>query len=201
VENEFVVAGIPEALRWELPPVSWKGGDGALTATAGPRTDLFIDPDGGAPKLTAPRLLATAPAGDFTFSARVGVDFATDFDAGVLLLHATDEAWAKLCFEYSPQGEAMVVSVVTRGVSDDANAFVVDGGEVWLRISRRGGAYAFHASEDGQLWQFVRQFALPEPAPVRVGLAPQSPTGEGCTVTFDEIRFAAERLEDLRSGE
>ncbi len=201
MENEFVVPGLAEALRWEVPPASWKSGDAALVAAAGPQTDLFIDPAGSAPKLTAPRLLAAAPAGDFTLSARVSVDFAADFDAGVLMLYAADDTWAKLCFEYSPQGEAMVVSVVTRGVSDDANAFVVDGGQVWLRISRTGTGYAFHASEDGQLWQFIRQFALPTTAPLRIGFAPQSPTGEGCTVSFDEIRFAPEGVADLRSGE
>lgn len=92
----------------------------------------------------------------------------------------------------------MVVSVVTRGVSDDANAFVVDGREVWLRIARIGAAYVFHASTDGKFWQFVRHFALPgEPV---VGFVVQSPTGEGCTATFADVRFAAERLADLRGG-
>ena len=196
-----MVAGVAEPLRWEVPPARWQAGDErSLTATAGPRTDLFVDPAGSAAKLTAPRLLATPPAGDFTFSARVSVEFAADFDAGVLLLHAKDDAWAKLCFEYSPQGEAMVVSVVTRGHSDDANAFVVDGPQVWLRIARRGDAYAFHASEDGQLWRFVRHFALPSGTPARIGFVAQSPVGEGCAVTFEEIRYAAEHLDDLRDG-
>ena len=58
-------------------------------------------------------------------------------------------SWAKLCFEYSPQREPMVVSVVTRGLSDDCNSFVVDGATVWLRIARVGSAFAFHASTDG----------------------------------------------------
>jgi regulation of enolase protein 1 (concanavalin A-like superfamily) len=194
--DEFALDGLP--LRWQVPPVSWShtGGTG-LIAVAGPRTDLFVDPGGSTQTLNAPRLLGM-PTGDFTLTARVAVDFAADFDAGVLLLHADDRTWAKLCFEYSPQGEPMVVSVVTRGVSDDANAFVVDGREVWLRIARIGAAYVFHASTDGKFWQFVRHFALPgEPA---VGFVVQSPTGEGCTATFADVHFAAERLADLRGG-
>ena len=34
----------------------------------------------------------------------------------------------------------------------------------------------------------------------KIGFEGQSPTGEGCSVTFDEIRFLPERLADLRDG-
>ena len=45
----------------------------------------------------------------------------------------------------------------------------------------------------------MRHFALDgEP---RAGFLAQSPTGEGCTATFEEIRLEAGRLRDLRSGE
>lgn len=171
----------------------------SLAMTAGPRTDLFVDPEGGPPALNAPRLLGR-PAGDFQLSARVTVDFADTFDAGVLALYADDRAWAKLCFERSPQGEPLVVSVVTRGVSDDANAFAVAGHSVWLRISRLGPAHAFHASTDGARWLFVRHFALEPADGLSVGFLAQSPTGAGCSVQFDEIVYRSERLTDLRSG-
>jgi regulation of enolase protein 1 (concanavalin A-like superfamily) len=190
-------------LRWLTEPADWSSPDGtSLTLVAGPRTDGFADPQGAEPVLNAPGLVGDPGGSDYLLSASVSVDFAATYDAGVLLLHADDRAWAKLCFEYSPQGEAMVVSVVSREVSDDCNSFVVDGNRVWLRIARLGPAFAFHASTDGARWSFVRHFALgpgaDEPA---VGFAAQSPTGEGCSVTFDEIRFAAARLGDLRSGE
>jgi hypothetical protein len=171
----------------------------SLSMTAAPRTDLFVDPEGGPPTLNAARLLGR-PSGDFQLSARVTVDFAATFDAGVLALYADDGAWAKLCFEYSPQGEPMVVSVVTRGVSDDANAFAVDGRQVWLRISRLGAAHAFHASTDGARWRFVRHFALEPADDLALGFVAQSPTGDGCAVRFDEIVYRSERLNDLRSG-
>ena len=82
------------------------------------------------------------------------------FDAGVLLLWVDDRNWAKLCFEFSPDREPMIVSVVARGVADDANAFVVDGRTVWLRVSRIDHAYAYHASLDGTTWRMIRFFAL-----------------------------------------
>jgi hypothetical protein len=78
--------------------------------------------------LNAATLLGGPPDGDFQFSARVTVGFESAFDAGVLLLWLDERRWAKLCFEFSPAGEPMIVSVVCRGVSDDANAFVCRAG-------------------------------------------------------------------------
>ncbi|MFC9770877.1 MULTISPECIES: DUF1349 domain-containing protein [unclassified Pseudarthrobacter] len=181
-------------------------GDGLITVTAMPHSDLFIDPTGESGTaaetlLNAVTLLGEPPAGDFVFTARVATTFESTFDAGVLLLWADERHWAKLCFERSPSGAPMVVSVVTRGVADDANAFSVAGQEVWLRIARVGRAFAFHASPDGADWAFVRVFALGDGLPpVRVGFEAQSPTGEGCRVGFDHISFASRTLADLRDG-
>jgi regulation of enolase protein 1 (concanavalin A-like superfamily) len=153
------LASMPMPLRWETAPERWNAEGGGLAIGAGARTDLFIDPQGAAPVLNAPRLLGAA-SGDFMLSARVTVPFQATFDAGVLLVYGDERLWAKLCFEFSPQREPMVVSVVTRGTSDDANAFVVEGNQVWLRVARLGSAYAFHASQDGQRWHMIRHFAL-----------------------------------------
>ncbi len=103
-----------------------------VTASAAPHSDIFIDPGADTElnaesMLNAATLLGVPPDGDFQLSARVSVEFASTYDAGVLLLWIDDRHWGKLCFEFSPDGEPMIVSVVTRGVSDDANAFVVDG--------------------------------------------------------------------------
>jgi uncharacterized protein len=191
---------MPMSLRWLVPAVSSRAGGSSLSLEAAGRTDWFIDPSGAAdPVLNAPALIGEA-TGDYLFSARVGVRFAATFDAGALMLYAGERIWAKLCFEYSPQQEPMIVSVVTRGASDDANGFVVDGDEVWMRIARLGPAFAFHASTDGQVWRLVRHFALGDGVEPAVGFVAQSPTGEGCSVSFDEIRFEAGRLDDLRSG-
>jgi regulation of enolase protein 1 (concanavalin A-like superfamily) len=191
---------MPMSLRWLVPAASSRAGGSSLSLEAVGRTDWFIDPSGAAdPVLNAPALIGEA-TGDYLFSARVCVRFAATFDAGALMLYAGDRVWAKLCFEYSPQQEPMIVSVVTRGASDDANGFVVSGQEVWLRVARLGPAFAFHASTDGQVWRLVRHFALGDGVEPSVGFVAQSPTGEGCSVSFDEIRFEAGRLDDLRSG-
>jgi hypothetical protein len=72
---------------------------------------------------------------------------------------------------------------------------------VWLRVSRIGRVYAYHASLDGRTWQMIRAFVLDdELATHRLGFEGQSPTGDGCRVVFDEIRFSSERLSELRDG-
>jgi len=184
----------------------WTVADDEITATAPPRSDIFISPGGPAgespaPVLNAATLLGSAPPGDFQLSARVSVDFVSTFDAGALMVWIDDHHWAKLCFEFSPEREPMVVSVVARGVADDANSHVVDGPHIWLRISHIDRAYAFHASPDGLTWRLIRFFAIDDGAsPVQAGLVAQAPTGDGCSVRFDHVTFSSTRLGDIRDG-
>jgi regulation of enolase protein 1 (concanavalin A-like superfamily) len=194
------LAPLPMALEWQVAPLDWTVGlDGSLRIVAGPRTDLFVDPAGGPAALGAPRI-AGVVEGAFQLSARVRADLHATFDAGALVLHAADHTWVKLALERSPQGAAMIVSVVTRGLSDDANGRVVTGDGIWLRVSRMGATCGLHASDDGERWELVRHFALDAPDGLAAGFLAQSPTGEGCTATFDDLRFVAEPLAELRDG-
>lgn len=200
-----------DAIPFELTPspgsewtVSTSGREVEVDAL--PHSDIFVDPAGAgvanaATLMNAVTLLGAPPEGDFRLSARVRVDFHSTFDAGTLMLWWSEQYWAKLCFEYSPDGDAMVVSVVNRLVADDANSFTVDGGEIWLRVSRVGDVFAYHASTDGRTWSFVRVFAVDAGgASPKVGFEAQSPTGEGCHVTFEDVAFDTVSLTSMRDG-
>ncbi|MGV2984380.1 DUF1349 domain-containing protein [Microbacterium sp. AGC85] len=187
---------------WDVDPAS-----GRVTTGGLPGTDIFTDPGGVDSQVTsttlhnAATLLTQAPDGDFQLSAKVTVDFQEKFDAGVLFLRHDEKTWAKLCFEYSHENDPMVVTVVNHGVSDDANAFVVDGRTIHLRISRKGKVLAQHASHDGKKWVFVRAFAFPSvDAPLEIGFEAQSPNGQGCAVTFEDPRLSATTISDFRDG-
>ena len=173
---------------------------GALVLTAAAGTDMFADPAGGSAAPDAGRLVGAPPPGDFTLAALVSVSFTSKYDAGVLLVDAGLRHWAKLCFELSPQLTPMAVTVVTRETSDDCNSFEVTADALWLRMTRAGQAWAFHASTDGGWWRLLRYFALPGDTAARVGFLAQSPTGEGCTATFDQISFRSGAPADLRDG-
>jgi uncharacterized protein len=193
--------GLPFALQPEgSPPPGCRITNGeTLTLTAAARTDMFVDPAGADQVPDAGRFVGLPPGGDFTLAARVGVEFASTFDAGVLLVYAAERQWAKLCFEYSPQHRPTAVTVVTRQTSDDCNSFEVDGNTLWLRITRSGAAWAFHVSTDGAWWRLLRYFALDQGL-ARVGFLAQSPAGEGCAATFDQITFRPGAPADLRDG-
>jgi hypothetical protein len=198
--NEFLLESVPAPCEWVNAPAGWRawGGDNLVIA-AGPQTDWFRDPAGGAVTHNAPAALFTPPDECALLSATVSVSFASTFDAGVLLAAADEQLWAKLCFERSPRGEAMIVSVVTKGSSDDCNSVVVDAEEVHLRLATMRKAIAFHYSLDGRLWNLVRHFGLG--TGLRLGFLCQSPTGRGCEASFTGITYRAGELRDIRSGE
>jgi uncharacterized protein len=199
--RDLTVAWLPFPLAPEgYPPCKYQVADGSLVMTGAAATDMFVDPAGAGAVPDAGRLAGPPPDGDFTLAARVTVDFGSSYDAGVLLLHAGERLWAKLCFELSPQRKPTAVTVVTRGTSDDCNSFNVDGRTLWLRMTRSGTAWAFHASTDGDWWRLLRYFSLGDGDPVKVGFLAQSPTGQGCTAAFERIAFRAGAPSDLRDG-
>lgn len=200
--TSFTLSALPGELTWQERPLTWQHEpDDTLTIVAGPQTDWFVDPAGTVAKANAPVALFTPPDSNFRLCAKVTVDFAAMFDAGVLHIHAGPERWAKLCFEQSPQGQMMVVSVVTRGVSDDCNSVVLTENTVYLRITQAGQATAFHYSHDARYWRLVRYFTLGPAERLRIGFSAQSPTGQQCRARFTEIAYQPGLLKDLRNGE
>jgi uncharacterized protein len=169
----------------------------AVTLTAGAGTDFFVHPSTGeAAESAAVRLQPVE--GDFVLSALVEAELASTFDAGALLVRGGTRTWGKLALELSPEGEPTIVSVVTRGRSDDCNSVVVAGRRAWLRVARMGDAFAFHSSADGRRWSLVRHFHLP--GVTEAGFAAQSPTGPGCAATFSDVRLERRTLAELRDG-
>jgi regulation of enolase protein 1 (concanavalin A-like superfamily) len=200
--TDLVVPGVPFPLEPSGSPACQATvSGGSLILVSGAKSDLFIDPEGGeGARPDAGRLTGLPGDLDFTLSARVTVRFASVFDAGVLLLYLSERRWAKLCYELSPQRRPTAVTVVTHGTSDDCNSFETAGGPLWLRITRSGRAWAFHASEDGAWWRLLRYFTLGEASGARVGFLAQSPTGPGCTAIFEEIACKPGAPADLRDG-
>jgi uncharacterized protein len=187
------------ALAWLLEPASFQTTAKTFTISAQAKTDWFVDPNGAAHHDNAPALLFDADK-DFILSSKVTVDFKSTYDAGVLTFYQHPKSWAKLCFERSPQGSPMIVSVVTKGSSDDCNSVAMTENSMYLRISKLGKSCAFHFSSNGDFWHMVRYFAL-EDTPVKAGFLAQSPTGKGCKVKFSDVKFDYKTLKDIRSGE
>ena len=169
-----------------------------VMVAAGARTDLFVSPAGSPPLLNAEALVVDTD-GDFTLAATVRAELRSTFDAGALLLWRDEATWAKLAVELSPEGRPTVVSVVTRGTSDDCNSVALPEAAARLRVARLGAACAFHLWS-GERWELIRHFTL-GPGPLAAGLLAQSPTGDGCAAAFSDVELAARTLGDVRSGE
>lgn len=192
---------LPSPLHWIEMPQSWNlATDNALSITAEARTDWFIDPETGVVTRSAPALVLPVQ-GPYVLRALAAAEHAATYDAAVLFVYVADDVWAKLCLELSPQGQVTVVSVVTKGVSDDCNSVLVSGNSAYLRVAKLDRAYAFHYSTDGQWWSLIRYFTLGDDPNAQVGFIAQSPTGEGCTATFHDITFTPGKLADVRSGQ
>jgi regulation of enolase protein 1 (concanavalin A-like superfamily) len=199
--DALTIPALPAPCIWHNRPADWSlEGDAGLSISAGPKTDWFVDPGGEYAKDNAPAALFTPPDEHCVLSTRVRVRFAADFDAGTLQARLSDDLWGKLCFEYSPQKQPMIVSVVTRGFSDDCNSATIQGDTVHLRIARTPRALAFHYSIDGRYWNLVRYFTLGWMQGLRLGFSAQSPTGEACLAAFSDLNYRAGALQDTRDG-
>jgi regulation of enolase protein 1 (concanavalin A-like superfamily) len=191
------IPGLPGTLDWQNTPRTWNiDAKNVLTISSSPKTDWFVDPFDGTVAKSAPILLFT-PDPDYVLSARVTVKFATKWDAGALMLRGDDHHWAKLSFELSPDGKPTLVTVVTRGLSDDCNSVQLSADSVYLRIAKSGATYVFYFSTNGQSWQILRTFSLDTELPVRVGFESQSPAGPGAVAKFSTITYDPHRIGNI----
>ncbi|HEY6249560.1 MAG TPA: DUF1349 domain-containing protein [Candidatus Angelobacter sp.] len=194
------LTGIPGTLDWHNTPTAWHiTGNTVLNVSSGAKTDWFVDPFDGTVANSAP-ILWFVPADTYVFSARVKVRFSSKWDAGALMLWADDHNWAKLSFELSPDKKPTLVTVVTRGVSDDCNSESITGDTVFLQIARTGQTYVFYYSTDGSVWHILRTFNLATTNKVFLGFESQSPDGAGSSAVFSRIQYAQRKIANIYTG-
>jgi regulation of enolase protein 1 (concanavalin A-like superfamily) len=197
VQKTPSIPGLPGPLTWQNSPRTWNvDSKNELTISSNPKTDWFVDPFDGTVAKTAPILLFT-PGPDYVLSARVTVQFTTKWDAGALMLWGDDHHWAKLSYEFSPDQKPTLVTVVTRGLSDDCNSLSLAGDSVYLRIAKSGNTYVFYFATDGKNWQILRTFSLDTELPIRAGFESQSPEGSGAIAKFSGITYDPHRISNI----
>ena len=163
-------------LAWHVPPLEpAELGGTSIAFAAGPRTDLFTDPAGAEPQAGAPLLLG-GPMGDFQLKrSRLG----QRSRRRSMLLRSSSMPprprggnWRSS----TPRSASRtIVSVVTRGVSDDANASSSRSRTPGCASRERERRFAFHASLDGLWWSLVRYFTFDGAGEAAAGL-PRSVT-------------------------
>ena len=187
-------------LAWEHPPLNWEPlPGGGMRVSAPAKSDYFQDPTGAAQKDDAPFLWLNV-SGDFVARAHVRPVFQSTYDSGVLMVRQDALHWAKLCFEKTDFGTTAAVSVVTNGVSDDANGVDLSAAELWLQMVRVGDVFGLQYALDGSHWRMVRLFKLPLPSSVKVGIVAQCPVGPGTSIDFLSFSVEKRSVQNVRAG-
>jgi regulation of enolase protein 1 (concanavalin A-like superfamily) len=187
-------------LTWDHAPEKWEAlpGEG-LRVFVPAQVDYFQDPAGKIFNDSAPYLWMPI-RGDFIARTHVRPAFTTAYDAGALMVRHDSTHWAKLCFESTDFGTTAAVSVVTNGVSDDANGVNLTCPDLWLQMARQGDVFAFHYSVDGNNWRMVRLFKFQMPDPVKMGLVAQCPIGPETSTDFLYFSIEQKQVKDIRAG-
>lgn len=153
-----------------------------------------------------PESLCNAPyyyteiEGDFVLQVKVSHEFQDIYDSASVMVMKDLKCWAKACFEMTDFGTHAVVSVVTKGDSDDANGCNLEGNSAWLRVCRVGNNFAFHYSTDGEQFYMMRFFHLPVDPTVKVGLLAQAPTGQGGLRVYENLTIEKKTAKNIRAG-
>lgn len=180
--------------------------DNKLIIKAPPVSDFFNNPDSKNETGTAPEFAGNAPfyytevTGDFVMKVQVSHDFKDTYDAAAIMVMHDMNVWAKACFEKTDFDTNAVVSVVTNGVSDDANGCNIDDNTVWLQVCRVGQTFGFQYSIDGENFYMMRYFHIPAGDTVKVGLVAQAPIGQGGERIFENFSLEQKTVSNIRAG-
>lgn len=177
-------------------------GSDSLEMVSSVETDFFIEP--GQPpynKANAPLLLMTVDnTKPFTFSIKVSPKHLVKYDAGMVFLYVNDSEWLKFAFEVDERMIGRIVTVKTKGFSDDNNHDAISTKSVYLKISSDTKVVGFYYSLDAKTWQLVRVFKNEYPQNLKIGIGSQSPVGKGNKSVFSEFQFAETNVKDFRMG-
>jgi uncharacterized protein len=193
------INAIPSLLTWENEPKSVTLKEGILEIEAGPKTDMFRDPNVTYNTDNAPKLLFV-PDKDFVLSATLEHSFINKWDGGAIVLKADSLNWVKFCFERDYLGYRRVVSVVTKDVSDDCNSLAVNDNFIHFKIAKADNVITLYVSTDGKKWLLIRHLQFNTNKEIKVGFLAQSPLGYRCKVKFSNIKYEARKIKDPYTG-
>jgi uncharacterized protein len=194
------IPSISHGLFWENTPERYSIVSNELVIVAGQKTDMFRDPNVTYNTDNAPKLLFKADS-NFVLVTAIEHSFTNKWDGGAIVVKQDSLNWIKFCFEKDYTGARRVVSVVTKGVSDDCNSVAIEGNKVFYKVAKAGPVFTLYYSMDGAQWFLVRHLQFGAMKGVYVGFLAQSPTGDRCEVKFSSITYQAKKIKDPYLGE
>jgi uncharacterized protein len=198
--DSIKINSIPRKLYWENSPERYSIQNDNVVIVAGPKTDMFRDPNVTYNTDNAPKLVFKADE-NFVLTAAIEHTFANKWDGGAIVVKQDNLNWIKFCFEKDYTGARRVVSVVTKDVSDDCNSVEIDSNKVFYKVAKAGNVFTLYYSVNGVKWFLVRHLQFDSMRKVQVGFLAQSPTGDRCEVKFSNISYEAKKIKDPYAGE
>lgn len=189
-----------KSINYAIEDSRTDGSDHIELLSAG-KTDFFLAPDGSSCKTNAPLLLAeTDNTRPFTFIAKVIPEFKNIYDAGAVFVYVDNEFWQKFAFEMDEEKNTRIVTVRTKGSSDDNNHSIIIQESVYLKISSDTRQIGFYYSRDKEIWNMARLYRNDFPDRIYLGISSQSPTGDGNQTLFENISLTDTPVNDFRMG-
>ncbi len=198
--DDLSIASIPHKLFWENTPVSFSVHDNVIVIKAGKETDMFRDPNVAYNTDNAPKLLFEADD-NFILTASIEHAFTNKWDGGAIVIKQDSLNWIKFCFEKDYTGAKRVVSVVTKGISDDCNSVEMKSNIVFYKVAKADNVITLYCSTDGVKWYLIRHLQFDAHKGFKVGFLAQSPTGEYNEVKFSNISYQIKKIKDPYLGE
>lgn len=199
-KDSLFFGGIPRSLMWENKPKGYNINKSSIVIVSGEKTDMFRDPNVTYNTDNAPKLMFKADS-NFVLSAAVEHSFTSKWDGGALVLKLDSLNWVKCCFEKDYTGARRVVTVVTKGISDDCNSVKVNSNKVYFKIAKANNVITIYYSLTGAKWFLIRHFTFDAYNNLNVGFLSQSPTGKECKVKFSDINYVIKKIKDPYIGE
>lgn len=194
------ISSIPRSLTWDNTPVKYSIQNNVLTIVAGPKTDMFRDPNVTYNTDNAPKLLFKAD-NDFVLSTSIQHSFLNKWDGGAIVIIQDSLNWIKFCFEKDYTGAKRVVSVVTKDISDDCNSVEIKSNKVFYKVAKADNVITLYYSMDNKKWFLIRHLQFNNTKDIKIGFLAQSPTGNKCEVKFSSINYKAKKIKDPYLGE
>ena len=175
-------------MRWLNEPASSKITAGKIIVHSRPKTDFWRKTFYG--YITDNGHFFHLPVkGDFTFEARIGGQYAAQYDQAGLMVRLDAENWVK-CGTELVDGKRHASVVFTRDFSDWSTMDdLSSGGPVWWKAVRAKDSLETLCSLDGKKYTSVRQGYLAPGREAEVGIMCAAPEGNGFESVFDNLKL------------
>jgi len=175
-------------MSWMNEPASAKITGNAITVRSRAKTDFWQKTFDGY-MADSGHFFHLPASRDFTFTALINGQYATQYDQAGLMVRIDAENWMRCGTEFI-DGKRYASVVFTRTYSDGSTLPDLSETEpIWWRVVRKNDSIEAFCSLDGVKFMSVRMGYFPTQQTVEVGLMCAAPSGPGFDATFKALKL------------